>query len=123
MTKDIKQLVHYDRETNEVLGFCTTEFPKTILHPNVEISGYDFDEFNTKQFTHVKIKDGLFDGFYKVEVEETREEYNERMLFLRKQAYKDTDALFMEWQFDQTEESHATWHGAVEAVKYKYPFK
>lgn len=123
MIKDVKQLVHYDPETNEVLGFFTTEFPKNIKHPNVEISGTDFDKFNESQCTHVWLKNGVFDGFYKVEVEETPEEYNDRMLSLRKQAYKQTDGLFLEWQYDQTEESRLAWVNAVTKVKEDFPFK
>lgn len=118
-----KQLVHYDPETNEVLGFFTTEFPKNIKHPNVMISDADFYKFNEEQSTHVNVENGLFMGFYKVEVEETPEEYNDRMLSLRRQAYKKTDGLFMEWQFDETEESRVAWRDAVAAVKQNYPFK
>lgn len=41
---------------------------------------------------------------------------------LRAIAYKmESDPLFMEWQFDQTEEKHQDWINAVEAIKQRYP--
>jgi hypothetical protein len=57
------------------------------------------------------------------EVQESLEDYNARMLKLRKEAYAETDALFMEWQYEQTPESEEAWRNAVAQVKKDYPFK
>lgn len=41
---------------------------------------------------------------------------------VRASAYKiESDHLFMEWQFDQTEEKRQEWVNAVEAIKQRYP--
>lgn len=55
--------------------------------------------------------------------EDTAEEHNAKMTAKRKVAYAETDKLFMEWQYDQTEESRLAWVNAVAKVKEDYPFK
>lgn len=55
------------------------------------------------------------------EVLESDEQHNARMKKLRREAYKETDALFMEWQYDGTDESLARWKAAVREVKERYP--
>ncbi|NYR11263.1 hypothetical protein HC000_01955 [Pseudoalteromonas sp. MIP2626] len=54
---------------------------------------------------------------------ESDEAYNERMLDERREAYIESDKLFMEWQYDQTPESKAAWVEAVAKVKRDFPFK
>lgn len=55
--------------------------------------------------------------------EDTAEEHNKKMLAKRRAAYAETDKLFMEWQYDQTEESRLAWVNAVTKVKEDFPFK
>lgn len=46
----------------------------------------------------------------------------EEVKTLRASAYKtESDSLFMEWQFDQTEEKRQQWISSVEAIKQRYP--
>lgn len=43
-------------------------------------------------------------------------------LEMRKRAYKaESDSLYMEWQFDQTEESELVWREKVSEIKARYP--
>lgn len=51
------------------------------------------------------------------------EELRLRVIAKRKEAYAETDRLFMEWQYDQTEESRLAWVNAVTKVKEDFPFK
>lgn len=53
----------------------------------------------------------------------TVEEHNTKMLAERQKAYVETDKLFMEWQYDQTEGSKQTWINAVAKVKQDFPFR
>lgn len=40
----------------------------------------------------------------------------------RAQAYRlESDPLFMEWQYDETEEKKQAWRASVEAIKARYP--
>lgn len=41
---------------------------------------------------------------------------------LRQQAYsKESDPLYLEWQYDQTEESEQKWRDKVAEIKERYP--
>jgi hypothetical protein len=41
---------------------------------------------------------------------------------LRQQTYRqESDPLYMEWQYDQTEESRQLWVDKVEEIKARYP--
>ncbi len=55
--------------------------------------------------------------------EDTAEEHNKKILAKRRAAYIETDKLFMEWQYDQTEESRLAWVNAVAKIKEDFPFK
>lgn len=42
--------------------------------------------------------------------------------FLRQAAYRaESDQLYMEWQYDQTEESEQAWRDKVAEIKERYP--
>lgn len=44
------------------------------------------------------------------------------ILTLRRRAYvKESDLLYMEWQFDQTAESEQVWRDKVAQIKARYP--
>lgn len=56
------------------------------------------------------------------EVMELRLAHNTRITHLRKQAYqRESDSLFMEWQFDQTPETEQRWRDKVNQIKTRYP--
>ncbi|UKA26696.1 hypothetical protein IHC93_07575 [Photobacterium damselae subsp. damselae] len=46
----------------------------------------------------------------------------ENIRFARKQAYDiESDPLYMEWQYDQTEEKQQIWRTKVAEIKARYP--
>lgn len=52
------------------------------------------------------------------------EEQKRRVIAKRKEAYaKESDPLFMEFQFDKTPEAEKAWRDAVAAIKARYPFE
>ncbi|MFT5116636.1 MAG: hypothetical protein ACI9W0_001255 [Gammaproteobacteria bacterium] len=53
----------------------------------------------------------------------TIEMHNAKMIKARQKGYAQTDKLFMEWQFDQTDEAKNNWIEAVARVKTDSPFK
>lgn len=59
----------------------------------------------------------------KIEIKsEDKEPINEVNLRLRKQAYKsESDPLFIESQYDKTDESEKAWRDKVEDIKNRYP--
>lgn len=47
---------------------------------------------------------------------------NQAALLRRKDAYKErSDPLFIEWQFDKTEEAELLWRNEVAAIKAEFP--
>ena len=59
----------------------------------------------------------LVDAFLDKEKQQLEEVMNKR-----KAAYRrESDPLFMEWQFDGTPESEALWKRKVEEIKARYP--
>jgi len=54
--------------------------------------------------------------------EEIRELFRKKALSSRSEAYKlESDSLYLEWQFDQTEESEQVWRDKVTEIKARYP--
>lgn len=46
----------------------------------------------------------------------------EQIQLLRAEAYRiESDPLFMEWQYDETDETHAIWMDKVREIKLRYP--
>ncbi len=46
----------------------------------------------------------------------------EQVISLRQAAYRsESDPIYMEWQFDQTDEKKEAWRASVEAIKARYP--
>jgi hypothetical protein len=73
------------------------------LDPNVKYIGKIYDTI-----TNTFIEDVSFS--------------KEKALNIRKEAYKErSDPLFLEWQFDQTEESETIWRNEVAAIKAENP--
>ncbi|EDP59431.1 hypothetical protein [Vibrio sp. AND4] len=66
-------------------------------------------------------------GFSTTEAEdilsaENLRQQRETMLHKRKAAYKkESDPLFMEWQFDGSTDSEHAWRSKVEEIKSRYP--
>ncbi|MEZ8758743.1 hypothetical protein AB6D89_09805 [Vibrio splendidus] len=53
---------------------------------------------------------------------EQKKQHLEEVMDKRKAAYrKESDPLFMEWQFDGTSESESLWKSKVEEIKARYP--
>jgi len=52
----------------------------------------------------------------------SREELEQIVMAQRQSAYRlESDPLYMEWQYDQTEESEQAWRDKVAQIKGRYP--
>ena len=64
-----------------------------------------------------------YDGLTENQAKAVIESYQQTQVSnLRHEAYKrEADALFIEWQFDQTPEAEQAWRAKVEEIKARYP--
>lgn len=111
-TKEVFKKAYVDRETCRSVQVWPA--------PDDLENWYEIDFDPT--FNYVgKVYDPVTGGW--TAYEDTTEGHNAKMLAKRKVAYAETDKLFMEWQYDQTEESRLAWVNAVAKIKEDYPFK
>ncbi len=82
-------------------------------------------EFRDKDRTFYNVTvDQLLDmGFSKTEVDTALQiEQAADVAFNRRLAYRiDSDPLYMEWQYDQTEAKEKAWRAKVAEIKARYP--
>ncbi|AIG02697.1 Uncharacterised protein [Pseudomonas fluorescens] len=82
-------------------------------------------EFRDKDRTFYNVTvDQLLDmGFSKTEVDTALQiEQAADVAFNRRLAYRiDSDPLYMEWQYDQTEANEKAWRAKVAEIKARYP--
>jgi len=66
---------------------------------------------------------GLTESEAKIVIKDEEERIkSEQIAFNRQTAYKlESDPLYMEWQFDQTEESEQAWRDKVSEIKLRHP--
>ncbi|WP_262381926.1 hypothetical protein [Pseudomonas proteolytica] len=82
-------------------------------------------EFRNKDqtFYNVTVEQLLEMGFSKAEVDTALQvEQAADIAFNRRLAYRtDSDPLYMEWQYDQTETKEKAWRAKVAEIKARYP--
>ena len=64
-------------------------------------------------------------GMNQEQIESVQSQYNferEQVLCKRQKAYREeSDPLYMEWQFDQTQEAEDAWRAKVAQIKARFP--
>lgn len=110
-----------NHEDNRVLGFYDDEIHKKIPTPNFEVTEREIVECVKDHNTHFTREDGVL-RFYKEVVTQTLEQRQEVIRQLRNRLYKEfADELYLEWQFDRSDESEAAWRAAVQKIKDEHP--
>lgn len=82
-------------------------------------------EFRNKDqtFYNVTVEQLLDMGFSQAEIDTVLQaEQAAAVVFNRRLAYRtDSDLLYMEWQYDQTEVKEKAWRAKVAEIKARYP--
>lgn len=82
-------------------------------------------EFRNKDqtFYNVTVEQLLDMGFSQAEIDTALQaEKAAAVVFNRRLAYRtDSDLLYMEWQYDQTEAKEKAWRAKVAEIKARYP--
>jgi len=82
-------------------------------------------EFRNKDqtFYNVTVEQLLDMGFSQAEIDTVLQaEQAAAVVFNRRLAYRtDSDLLYMEWQYDQTEAKEKAWRAKVAEIKARYP--
>lgn len=82
-------------------------------------------EFRNKDqtFYNVTVEQLLDMGFSQAEIDTVLQaEQVAAVVFNRRLAYRtDSDLLYMEWQYDQTEAKEKAWRAKVAEIKARYP--
>lgn len=103
-------------ENKNVIGFYDSKDSPSIPDGAIAISKDDWMgalTSNSNKFDN---------GFYVEDVVLTSEEISTIALNNRRLAYeKESDPLFMEWQYDQTNKAEKDWRDKVTEIKTRFP--
>ena len=82
---------------------------------NIEYDGKLYFEYTKEEAERVNIPVGIIDAAYQEwKVQKTQSS--------RLQAYRrESDSLYLEWQYDQTPEKEQAWRDKVAEIKARYP--
>lgn len=81
----------------------------------LKYQGKDYQLFTKEELKNVGIPDDII-------LEATKSAEISEIIDLRVAAYqKESDPLYMEWQYDQTAEKEQAWRDKVAEIKARYP--
>jgi len=123
LVKDVEATKYYvmTSENNSIEGYYASD-----VHDDIPVGAVEITESQWQE--SLQMGANTFDGKEFAFVEEvityTDEETKLRIAAKRKYDYsKESDHLFLEWQYDKSAESEAVWRNKVLEIKEKNPFK